>query len=145
MTTKPANGLSIASIEKAVATETPADLEPVLPNGDPSGIILLVKSDQAPSVIEALNKLANTRRKKEQIAQAQAQKARPGEAFIPVEQDMLAYRKAVAIRLAGWRGLTDEFTEDNAIHLLSVLPTFGPQILEKASEMTGFTPTSSTT
>lgn len=140
-----AKAISIASIEQQVATEEPSELELVLPNGDNSGIVVMVKSDQAPSVVEALNKLANTRRRKEALAAAQAAKARPGEAVVPVEEDLLAYRKAVVVRMAGWKGVSDDFTEENALRLLKAAPGFGPQILEKAAEMTGFTPASSTT
>lgn len=135
--TKPAT-LSLASIATQVCNETPTEFEPHLPNGDPSGVTLLLLSEQAPSVTAKLAALSNEARRKAAIAAAKAEKARPGEAFTPVEEDILFVRRLTIARLAGWKGLDDEFNETNALRLMELAPGFGPQIIARSSEMAGF-------
>ncbi len=138
MTTKTAT-LSLASIEAQVSNETPTEFEPNLPNGDPSGVILLVLSEQAPSVAKKLAALSNEARRKAAISAAKADKARPGEAFTPVEDDILFVRRLTIARLAGWKGLEEEFNEANALKLMELAPGFGSQIIAQSADLAGFT------
>ncbi len=140
MTTK--TGLSLDDIEKQVSAADAVDLEPFLPNGEPSGITLLVRSDQNPVVVAGIDALMNARRRKELLTEAKARASRPGEQFITSEEDGEHVRKLTAVRLAGWKGLDDPFTPENAVRLLKLAPTFISQILNKAAELGSFTTTS---
>lgn len=137
MTTK--TGLSLADIEKQVTNPEARPFEPFLPNGEPSGITLLVLSDQTPRVVDGINALADARKRKELLVAAEASRSRPGEKFITQEEDNDHIRRLTAVRVAGWEGLDDEFSTANAIRLLTLAPTFISQILNKAAALGGFT------
>lgn len=133
------NTFSIADIEAQVSTADAVELEPFLPNGEPSGITLMVLSDQAPGVVAGINELVDKRRRKEQITEAKARGARPGEAIITAAEDADHVRRLTVVRLAGWKGLDDPFTPENAVRLLKAAPTFVSQILNRSAELGSFT------
>ncbi|HYE46220.1 MAG TPA: hypothetical protein VEA44_10660 [Caulobacter sp.] len=131
---------SVDDILRKVAGDEAAELPIYNNKGDPTGIVFLVKSDQAPGVKEALTALGDGRRRKENMLAAQAQKARPGhEPFITVEEDAEFVRQAAVVRLAGWRGIKDEFSPATALKLLAGVPAWATQINQKAQELAGFT------
>jgi len=136
--------ISLDDIEAEVATEDTQDFEPALVDGTPSGIILFVKSELAPSVAAELERMSDNQRRKAAMAAAQASKSRPGEVYEKSADVMAAFRKAVLLRVAGWRGVKQEFSEENLNRLLKLQPGFCSQIIEKSGEMGRFTPASST-
>ena len=141
-TPKAPKPFSLADIKAQVANEDTFDFEPLLPNLEPSGIILKLKSDLAPSVDGRLKELIDANTRKQQLMAAQAEKARPGEAPIASVEDMSAFgRKLIAVRVAGWN-MPDEFTEANVMALLRYWDGLGNQILAKTAEAARFTPDS---
>lgn len=141
-TPKAAKPFSLADIKAQVANEDTFDFEPLLPSLEPSGIILKLKSDLAPSVDGRLKELIDANTRKQQLMAAQAEKARPGEAPIASVEDMSAFgRKLIAVRVAGWN-MPDEFTEANVMALLRYWDGLGNQILAKTAEAARFTPDS---
>lgn len=141
-TLKAAKPFSLADIKAQVANEDTFDFEPLLPSLEPSGIILKLKSDLAPSVDGRLKELIDANTRKQQLMAAQAEKARPGEAPIASVEDMSAFgRKLIAVRVAGWN-MPDEFTEANVMALLRYWDGLGNQILAKTAEAARFTPDS---
>ena len=135
-------GLSLSDMEARLAAEPAEEFEPILPDGEGSGIILLVKSDACPSVSRGLAALMNERRRKDEFNAAKAQRSRAGEVYTKFEDDVTFTRRAAAVRLAGWKGLDEEFSEANAIRLFAVCPSFAGQVIQKAGELTSFTPAS---
>ncbi len=131
---------SLADIEAAVAGPDAVPFEP-LDEGRPSGVRLMVYSDQNPTVIAKLNEIENNARRAAQVLAAEMATAKPGEVIAKTEdeQDMF-YRRASA-RLAGWdpATLSDPFSEANAIRLISLVPTWGAQIIKKSRELGTFT------
>ena len=141
-TPKAPKPFSLADIKAQVANEDTFDFEPLLPSLEPSGIILKLKSDLAPSVDRRLKELIDANTRKQQLMAAQAEKARPGEAPIASVEDMSAFgRKLIAVRVAGWN-MPDEFTEANVMALLRYWDGLGNQILAKTAEAARFTPDS---
>jgi hypothetical protein len=143
-TPKAAKPFSLADIKAQVANEDTFDFEPLLPSLEPSGIVLKLKSDLAPSVDARLKDLIDANARKQQLMAAQAEKARPGEAPMSTVEDMSNFgRKLIAVRVAGWN-MPDEFTEANVMALLRYWDGLGNQILAKTAEAARFTPASPT-
>ena len=138
------NGISLAAIASQVTKDDTVEFEPRLPSGDLSGIVLLIKSDESPSVRPVLNSIQNERRKMEAMIEAKAAKAPAGEVIVTVEQDQAFVWRAAAARVFGWKGIDDEFSKDNAVQLFSLIPSWATQVIAKAGELAGFTKASPT-
>lgn len=140
--TKTAPAFSISDFKAAVATEASADFEPLLADGSPSGLVLQVKSDLAPSVHGRLMEMMDAFRDADTLRAAQAAKARPGHA--PVEKTASIVRNShrmAAVRVCGWNA-KDEFSEAALIDLFAHWPDLVAQVLAKSAELASFTPTS---
>jgi hypothetical protein len=136
--------LTFADIEAQTAGDIPVEFEPFDKNGDPSGVILLILSDQSPTVQRGIIALTNAERQREQVNAAKARGARPGEVFTKVEDDRDHTLKLTALRIAGWKGDLDEpYSPENAVRLLKLIPGWVSQVLNRSAELGGFTATSS--
>jgi hypothetical protein len=140
MTKTPA--LSLATIEAQAKSDAPVPFEPFDKDGNPCGITLMILSDQSDKVRLGINVLENQRRRRAQLNAEKASKARPGEVFTPVEDDIDFGLKMTALRIAGWQGLDEPYSEENALRLLRAIPSFIAQITAKGAELAGFTNTS---
>lgn len=139
---QPLPPISLAEVAAKVTDDTPVPFEPFFPDGSRSGITLYLRSDQSKHVQDGIFAIMNEGRRQEQIQAEKARRARPGEVFTPMEDDVGTSRKLAALRIAGWEGLTDPYSEANAIRLLKLIPNFTAQILRKADELASFTRTS---
>ncbi len=149
MTAKPKLTFTFADIEAqtgaTAATALPVEFEPFDKNGNPSGVILLVLSDQAPAVQDGIIKFENADRERQAFVAAKARGARPGSVYDKVEDTREHYHRLTALRIVGWKGaLTEEYTPDNAVRLLKLIPAWATQVLAKSADLGGFTSTSST-
>lgn len=141
-TPKAASPFSIADMKAKVANEDTFDFEPLLPSLEPSGVVLKLKSDLAPSVDARLKELIDANTRKQQLMAMQAEKSRPGEAPIASVDDMANFgRKLIAVRVAGWN-MPDAFSESAVIELLRYWDGLGNQILAKTADAARFTPDS---
>lgn len=141
-TAKAASPFSIADMKAKVANEDTFDFEPLLPSLEPSGVVLKLKSDLAPSVDARLKELIDANTRKQQLMAMQAEKSRPGEAPIASVDDMSNFgRKLIAVRVAGWN-MPDTFSESAVIELLRYWDGLGNQILAKTADAARFTPDS---
>jgi hypothetical protein len=148
-------GLTFSKVEAQIAVDTPADFEPHDGAGKPSGYFLKLLSDQHPKVRDGLTAIANGQRKRAAFTAEQARHSRPGETFIPVEDDIDDSVKGVALRIAGWRasgqtegltaeqierfdGIDEEFSPANAVKLLKLIPSWAQQITNETAKMASF-------
>jgi hypothetical protein len=136
--------LTFAAIEAQTAVDTPVEFEPMDFDGNPSGIVLLVLSDQCQTVQDGIIRLSNAERQREQVTAAKARGARPGEVYSKVEDERDHTLKLTALRIAGWKGdLEEPYSQENAVKLLRLIPGFVGQVLNKSAQLGGFTTTSS--
>lgn len=130
---------TLADMKAQVATEETFEFEPTFPDLKPSGIILKLKSDLAPSVQTALKAMAEADRKKDHLRAAQNAKARPESVILQSIDEIAEFgRKGVAVRIAGW-SLDEEFTPANVDDLIKHWKGLDAQILAKSAELASFT------
>lgn len=138
MTTKPA-GLSLADLDASKASETPFEFEYILPDGKPSGVFLQVLGAQSPTVVAETQRLLNDRRKQDAMASVQAQRSgRNTPTFTRVEDDVEFGQRLSAVRLVGWRNLTDPYTPENALKLIQTNRSVADQVGEASEDLANF-------
>jgi len=143
--TKPA-GLSLADLNARQHGAEAFEFEYLLQDGSGSGVFLSVLGAQSEKVTGEINRLVNERRKKEQVQAARNAGSRAASAeFIPVEDDIAFGQRLSAVRLVGWRGITDPFTPENALALCQSNADVAAQVLEASNETANFLKLSSPT
>jgi len=135
--------ISLADLDAVSASDTPFEFEFIKADGTGSGVFLSVLGSQSEKVTSEVNKLVNARRK--QQAQAEAVKSRSASAadFTPIESDLEFGHKLTAVRLVGWRGISDEFSPANAFRLISRNTAIAEQVTAASNDIGNFTPASS--
>ena len=130
--------LSLDDIDAVQLGETPYEFEYILDDGRHTGVFLSVYGSQTNRVQSAINALNNERRKQQAVADAAAA-ASGGEVTVrPVEEDQEHGKRLAAVRLAGWRGLKDKFTEANALRLCKVNADIAAVVVQKANNIGNF-------
>lgn len=115
---RPVKKFSLADLSAVKASETPAKVEFILPDGKRSGVMLHVLGEQSATVQRKVNALMDQRT--EELAAAEAQAAKSGGTVPPrPTEDSIAFgHRLVAVRLVGWDGIEDEWSEANALELV---------------------------
>jgi len=134
-----APGASLASLNTVSASATAHAFEYVGPDGSGTGITLRVLGAQAQIVTEATNRLINERRRQEAVRTIEAGASRPGDAIMPVEDDIAFGQRLAAIRLVGWEGIEDDWTADNALLLCQTNADVSAQVLAQSNKVGNFT------
>lgn len=143
MPTKTGAGVSLASLDARTASETPFRFEYILPNGEGSGVFLHVLGPQSPKVTAEVNRLLNERRRKEAMREAQRRvNNRRGEDFDPVEDDIVFGHRLAAVRLVGWEGITEPYTVELALQLITSNQHIADQVAEQSGALENFMKTS---
>jgi hypothetical protein len=129
--------LSLSALSAVAASDTPFEIEYVLPNGEGSGVFLSVLGGQSATVQEAVNKMVNDRRRKQ--AAAEALKKGPDKAdFTPIEDDIAFGHRLTAVRLVGWRGITEDWSAENALTLVRSNADIAEQITSASNNLANF-------
>ena len=138
MTTKK-TGFSLADLDARTASETPFRFEYMLPNGDGSGVYLHVLGAQSPKVVAEVNRLLNERRRKEALIEAQRRvSTRQAEHFTPVEDDITFGHRLAASRLVGWDGITEPYSPELALQLITSNQSIADQVAEQSGALENF-------
>jgi hypothetical protein len=99
------------------------------------GVHLTVIGAHAPAVQKFTSKKLNERRVFDEMNERRGKKAQ----IRKIEDDVEFGIELAAIRIVGWRGISDEFTPANAIQLCTVNPTIREQILKASEDLANFT------
>lgn len=102
--------------------------------GKGTGIFLSVVGAHAAIVQACTRKELNARR----LADAMRERSGKGATPRPVEADMDFGTEMVAVRIVGWRGLSDPCTHDNAVKLCRVNPLIKEQVLKVSEDLANF-------
>ncbi len=105
-------------------------------NGVRRGIFLKVLGSQSEKVTSEVARLINARRRSE-AARAMRSNKKTVE-FEPIESDIEFGQRLAAVRLVGWRGITEPWTPENALTLCRSNRDISAQIVEKSDDMANF-------
>lgn len=134
MTTKT---ISLTQLDARAAGEAPFEFEYQLPNGTGSGVFLSVLGAQSRTVQAETNRLVNERRNAD--IQREAMQASIGAPiFSPVEQDIEFGQRLAAIRLVGWRGITEPWSAELALQLIKSNAPLAEQVTKKSAILGNF-------
>lgn len=136
-------GVSLASLDARKASAAAFEFEYIGPDGAGTGIMLKVIGAQSAEVTEGTNRLVNERRRQEAIRAAEATASRPGDAIIPVEDDIAFGQRLSAMRLVGWDGIADPWSAENALLLCQSNPDIASQVLAQSNKLGNFIKASS--
>jgi hypothetical protein len=129
--------ISIDDLDLAAASEEGHEFEVTSPKtGKGLGVFITVLGDQSEKVTAFIRKRQNAKRREFAIA---ARKGRPSDDFDTVEDDESFVVEACIVRVVGWRGLNDPFTEENARRLLTKNAAIRKQVLEESGNLANFT------
>jgi hypothetical protein len=130
--------MNLADLDARSASEAAFEFEYLLPSGAATGVFLSVLGSQSPKVSSEINRLVNERRRQQAVADAQPQLRGAEPTFTPVESDQEFNQRLAAVRLAGWRGLDDEFTPENALRLCQTNQDISDQIIQRSNNVANF-------
>ena len=103
--------------------------------GKGTGVFLTVIGAHAPVVLEFLRKALNARRVFDEMNEKRGKKA----ASRSIEDDIEFSTEQIAIRVTGWRGISDEFSHAGAMRLCTINPPIREQILRESESLANFT------
>lgn len=127
--------LSLADLDTQKKCEDAVEMEVVSPSGKGLGIFLSVIGGQSPTVQNWVNKALNQRRRADFINE---RKGKKGEVRA-IEDDIEFGTEVIAIRIKGWRGISDEYTPENALRLCTINSDICTQVREFTEDISNFT------
>lgn len=126
-------GLSLADLDLVSASENSYEFEYIRGNGAATGVFISVLGAQAPVVQEWIRKSLNRRRSQEAMA---AKRGKEIERL--VEDDEQFGIDAAAVRIVGWRGLSEPYSPENAKVLVTKNSEVRDQVLEASNNLGNF-------
>ncbi|MEO7031121.1 MAG: hypothetical protein ABI351_11970 [Herbaspirillum sp.] len=134
MTETVTTSVSIDSLNLSAKCESAFEFEYVDTDGKDTGIFITVLGSQAPTVQEWIRKSLNRRRAQEAI-----QAKRGKEVERTVEDDEEFGNEAAAVRIVGWRGITQEFSHELAVRLVTNNSEIRAQVFKASNDLSNFT------
>jgi hypothetical protein len=104
-------------------------------DGKGTGVFLTVIGAHAPAVLEFTRKALNKRRIFDEMQEKRGKKSQSRS----IEDDIEFSTELVAVRVTGWRGISDEFSPAGAIRLCTINPPIREQILKASEDLANFT------
>jgi hypothetical protein len=134
-----AGGITLSSLNAVKASEAPFEFEYITPDGSPSGVFLLILGGQSEVVTKTAAKMINEHRKKKAAREMNAKfGSRHGVDFDTLESDVEFGQRLAAVRLVGWRGISDPYTPENALLLCQTNKLIAAQIMEHSENLSNF-------
>ena len=127
-------GLSLDDLNLVAASEDSYEFEYLRSDGRATGVFISVLGSQAPKVQEWVRKNLNRRRAQEALAAKRGK-----EIERTVEDDEEFGVNAAAIRICGWRGISEPFTPEAAHTLCANNPEVRDQVFEASNNLGNFT------
>lgn len=127
-------GFSLDELNLVAASENSFEFEYIRGDGRQTGVFLSVIGGQAPKVQEFVRKYFNQKRTQEAVA------AKRGKEITRlIEDDEEFGINYAAIRLVGWKGITEPFSAESAKILCSNNREIRDQIVEVSDNLANFT------
>lgn len=130
---------SLDDLDAVKASEVPFEFEYIKTNGDASGVFLSVLGSHSDAVRSVAADLINARRAKQAAREMQKQrKGAMAPEFDAVEGDIEFGQRLAAVRLVGWRNISNPYTTENAARLCRINPEVSAQIMEQSDNLANF-------
>lgn len=131
--------LSLSDFNARTASARGYEFE-YLVSGQPTGLFITVQGANSETVQAAINAEVNGRRRREAILAAKRAKARTNDApeFETVEEDLEFGQRMAALRITGWRGVSEPYTPETALQLVRNNPEIATQVLEASNDLGNF-------
>lgn len=133
--------VSLNDLDATKASADAFEFEYINPEtGEGTGIFLSVLGGQSEIVSSEVAKLVNERRRK-QAAREVAKKVGVGNKpieFDTMESDIEFGQRLAAVRLVGWRGITETWSAENALRLCRSNRDIAAQVVSNSDEMGNF-------
>jgi hypothetical protein len=138
--------LSLADLNARAASNKGYEFEYLL-GGEPTGFFITVLGANADAVAATINAEVNAMRRREQFAAARRAKARQSDVpeFEPIEEDIASGQRLAAVRICGWRGVTEPYSPEAALALCQSNPDVCVQVIAASSALENFLKPSPTT
>lgn len=131
--TAAAKTISLDSLDLTTQCEQAFEFEYIDPQGRETGVFISVLGSQSPTVQEFVRKSLNARRAREALAMKRGK-----ELEVTVEDDEEFSNKAAAIRIVGWRGITEPFSQALALKLVSINSELRGQVFKASNDLQNF-------
>lgn len=107
--------------------------------GRGTGIFLSVIGGHAQRILDFSKEEVNARRVAEAMAEKRDPRGKnPQAKVIPIENDIKFSTELVAMRIVGWRGISEPYTHENAVRLCTINPPIKEQILAVSEDLKNF-------
>ena len=131
--------LSLDDLDYISKSDAAYEFEYLTPDGEGTGVFISVLGGQAEVVTREVAAMLNDRRRKEAVRAMKARGNKKQAEFDPIEEDIEFGQRMAAIRIVGWRGITDPFTRENAMRLCATNREVAAQVIEHSDSMANFT------
>lgn len=132
--------LSLDDLDLSSACEKPFEFEYIAPDGSASGVFLQVLGNESSKVSAAVDKIEDERTRKLQLLAARSKVSRPGEVLsLPQDEERGFLVRKAAVRIVGWRGIKEPYSEDGAQKLCRSNFHLAAQALEVSATLENFT------
>lgn len=132
--TAAAKTISLDALDLTSQCEHAHEFEYLDPQGDGTGVFISVLGSQSPTVQDFVRKSLNQRRAREAMAIKRGK-----EIETTVEDDEHFSNQAAAIRIVGWRGITEPFTPALALKLVTINAELRGQVFKASNDLKNFT------
>jgi hypothetical protein len=128
-------GLSFDDLDLVSASENAYEFEYLRADGGDTGVFITVLGSQSPKVQDWVRKTLNRRKSQDQLAAKRGK-----EIERTIEDDEQFGIDAAAIRVVGWRGITNfEYSPENATKLMERNSEIREQVFEASNNLGNFT------
>lgn len=131
--------MSLDDLDYISKSDAAYEFEYLTPDGDGTGVFISVLGGQAEVVTREVAALLNDRRRKEAMRAMKARSNKKQAEFDPIEEDIEFGQRMAAIRIVGWRGISDPFSRENAMRLCATNREVAAQVIEHSDNMANFT------
>jgi len=128
-----ATGLSFEDLDLVSASENAYEFEYLRSDGGDTGVFITVLGSQAPKVQDWVRKTLNRRKSQDQLAAKRGK-----EVERTIEDDEQFGIDAAAIRVVGWRGITEPYSAENATRLMERNSEIREQVFEASNNLGNF-------
>jgi len=106
-------------------------------DGQGMGIFISVVGEHSKKVQDLITNTVNGQRRAEAIRKGKS--AAKKEDYTPVEEDIDFSNQLAAARIVGWKGISEEYSPENALLLCSTNPSIKDQVTVESQKIKNFT------
>ena len=128
--------LSLNDLNLKKKCDSPAEMELLGVDGKDTGVKLMVLGGHSEVVSQHVNRALNDARRNAALA---AKRGRKTIQYTPIEDDIEFGIESVAVRIVGWSGITEPYSQENALALCASNAEVCRQVREFSEDIANFT------